>query len=225
MFVLSFLFAVLLAISMKQFLFNLIKPFVYSENPSTILLNLPLNISSYIPLLLAGFFLNFTNYPEIRHYIWNVIWSLIFGITIFNFMKLGFIFLSVYITFPSRIILYLWENVLPYFVIGIFITIFSLLIRKQELNVKISLLPASLTVLWLILIGKLKLNNISDYLLAISSAVFSSIIIVMLRPMKPQIAPRSPAIAGLTTGAGTNKPCHRERGEPVIKNRFLLSQE
>ena len=103
MYILSFVFAVLLAVSMKKFLFNLIEPLVYSENPSAILLNLPMNISSYIPLIIAGFFLNFVNYPEVRLYIWNVIWSSIFGITIFNFLKIALIYLSANITFPGRV--------------------------------------------------------------------------------------------------------------------------
>lgn len=111
MYLFSFVFAVLLAVSMRKFLFNLLQPLVYSENPSTILLNLPMNISSYLPFIIAGFFLNFVNYPETRCYIWNVIWSSIFGITIFNF----------------------------------------------------------LTIIWLILVGKLKLNSNFEH----SSAIFS----------------------------------------------------
>lgn len=191
MFILSFIFAILLAISMKQFLFNLIKPFIYSEKPSAIFLNLPLNISSYIPLILAGFFLNFTNYPEIRYHIWNVLWSMIFGITIFNFLKIGILLSSVYITFPSYIILYLWENILPYFTVGILITFFSLLIKKREFDKKSSILPAFLTILWLILIGKLKLDSFLQYFLAIFSAVLPSVLIVRRYAVKSQAAEAS----------------------------------
>lgn len=184
MFVLSFLFAVLLAISMKLFLFNIIEPFLYSERSSAIFLNLPMNISSYIPLILAGFFLNFTNYPEIQHHIWNTIWSIIFGITIFNFLKIGIILFSAYITFPSHIVLYLWENILLYLIAGVLITFFSLLTKKQEFDKRSSLLPAFLTILWLILIGKLKLNSFFHYFLAVFSVTLPSIIIVELRRLK-----------------------------------------
>jgi len=182
MYILSFVFAVLLAVSMKKFLFNLIEPLVYSENPSAILLNLPMNISSYIPLIIAGFFLNFVNYPEVRLYIWNVIWSSIFGITIFNFLKIALIYLSANITFPSAKFYYLWENILLYIISGILITIFSILIKKHEMNRKISLIPSFLTILWLILVGKLKLNSNFDYSTAILSAALPSIILYISNP-------------------------------------------
>jgi hypothetical protein len=181
MFILSFLFAVLLAISMKLFLFNIIKPVLYSEGSSNIFLNLPLNISSYIPLILIGFFLNFVNYSEMQHYVWNVIWSVIFGITIFNFFKLGFIISSTHFKFSSKIILYLWENILPYFIVGVFITIFSILIKKQKINKQISCLPAFLTIIWLILVGKLKLDNNLNYFSAIISTIIPSFIITNLK--------------------------------------------
>lgn len=179
MYILSFIFAVLLAVSMRKFLFNLIEPLVYSENPSAILLNFPMNISSYIPLIIAGFFLNFVNYPEVRLYIWNVIWSSIFGITIFNFLKIAFLYLSTSITFPSEKFYYFWENILLYIISGFLITIFSILIKKREMDKKISLIPSFLTILWLILVGKLKLNNNFDYSTAILSAAIPSFLIFL----------------------------------------------
>ena len=179
MYILSFIFAVLLAVSMKKFLFNLIQPLVYSENPSAILLNLPMNISSYLPLVISGFFLNFVNYPEVRRYIWNVIWSSIFGITIFNFLKIAFIYLSASITFPSEKFYYLWENILLYIISGFLITIFSILIKKREMDKKISLIPSFLTILWLILVGKLKLNSNFDYSTAVFSATLPSFLIFL----------------------------------------------
>lgn len=178
-YVLSFIFAFLLAVSMKKFLFNLIEPLVYSENLSAILLNFPMNISSYIPLVIAGFFLNFVNYPEIRLYVWNVLWSLIFGITIFNFLKISFLWLSASITYPSEKFYYFWENILLYFSAGVLITIFSILIKKREMNKKVSLIPSCLTVIWLILVGKLKLNSNFDYSTAILSASLPSFLIFL----------------------------------------------
>ena len=50
-----------------------------------------------------------------------------------------------------------------YIISGILITIFSILIKKHEMNRKISLIPSFLTILWLILVGKLKLNSNFDY--------------------------------------------------------------
>lgn len=176
MYLLSFIFAVLLAVSMKIFLFKLIEPMIYSENPSAVLLNLPMNVSSYVPLVIAGFFLNFVNYPEARRYIWNVIWSVIFGVTIFNFIRMSFIVLAARITLKSEIFYYIWETVLPYILTGLLITIFSILIKKREMNGKISVIPPFLTIIWLILVGKLKLNSNFSYIVAVLSAMLPSII-------------------------------------------------
>ncbi|MBI5573515.1 MAG: hypothetical protein HY919_03045 [Elusimicrobia bacterium] len=179
MYILSFVFAVLLAVSMRKFLFNLIEPLIYSESPSAVLLNLPMNISSYIPLIIAGFFLNFINYFEMRLYIWNVIWSSIFGITIFNFLKIAFLYLAAIITFPSAKFYYFWESILLYIISGFLITIFSILIKKHEMDKKVTLIPSFLTIIWLILVGKLKLNSNFDYSTAVFSATLPSIIIFL----------------------------------------------